>query len=119
MSLLAERHTPHSLLRAVAPSDRSDLEREAELLVLRHQLKVLSRGLRRPAFHRRDRMLLAAASRILPKERWGALLVTPQTLLRWHRELIRRKWTYGRHTPGRPPAEPALKETRWSSHRPE
>ena len=47
------------LLRAVAPSDRSDLEREAELLVLRHQLKVLSRGVRRPPFRRRDRMLLA------------------------------------------------------------
>ena len=77
------------LLRAAAPSDRSDLEREAELLVLRHQVKVLSRGARRPPFRRRDRMLLAAASRILPRERWKAFVVTPRTLLRWHRELIR------------------------------
>jgi putative transposase len=94
-----------SLLRAVAPSDRSDLEREAELLVLRHQLKVLSRGLRRPAFRTRDRMLLAAASRILPRQRWRAFVVTPRSLLRWHRELIRRKWTYRRRSPGRPPLD--------------
>jgi len=55
------------LLHGLAPSNRSDLEREAELLVLRHQLKVLSRGVRRPLFCRRDRILLAAASRILPR----------------------------------------------------
>ena len=78
------------LLHALAPSDRSDLEREAELLVLRHQLKVLSRSVRRPAFRTRDRMLLAAASRILPRHRWRAFVVTPRTLLRWHRELVRR-----------------------------
>jgi hypothetical protein len=59
------------LLLALAPSARSDLERESELLVLRHQLKVLSRGVRRPPFRRGDRMLLAAVSRILSKERWN------------------------------------------------
>jgi hypothetical protein len=53
------------LLRAVAPSARADLEREIELLVLRHQVQVLSRGVRRPPLRTRDRMLLAAASRIL------------------------------------------------------
>jgi len=90
------------LLSAVAPSDRTDLEREAELLVLRHQLKVLSRSGRRPPFRRRDRMLLAAASRLLPRDRWKAFVVTPRTLLRWHRELVRRKWTYRRRGPGRP-----------------
>jgi hypothetical protein len=58
------------LLHALAPSDRSDLEREAELLVLRHQLKVLSSAVRPPPLHRRDRMVLAAASRFLPRERW-------------------------------------------------
>jgi hypothetical protein len=98
-----------SLLRVLAPSDRSDLEREAELLVLRHQLKVLSRGFRRPAFRTRDRMLLAA-SRILPRQRWRAFIVTPRTLLRWHRELIRRKWTYGRRSPGRPTLDPETVE---------
>ncbi len=48
-------------------------------------------------------MLLAAASRILPRERWRAFVVTPRTLLRWHRELIRRKWTHRGRRPGRPP----------------
>lgn len=91
-----------SLLSALAPSDRSDLEREAELLVLRHQLKVLSRGVRRSPFRRRDRALPAAASRILPRERWNVFIVTPRTVLRWHRELVRRKWTYRRGWPGRP-----------------
>ena len=47
------------LLRELARSDRMDLEREVELLVLRHQLKVLQRGVRRPPFRKRDRMLLA------------------------------------------------------------
>lgn len=76
------------LLQALAPSGRSDFEREVEVLVLRHQLKVLSRGSRRPPFRRRDRILLAAASRILPRERWKAFIVTPRTLLRWHQELV-------------------------------
>ncbi len=64
------------LLHALTSSDRSDLEREAELLVLRHQLNVLSRGVRRPPFRRRDRILLAEASRILLKERWMAFIVS-------------------------------------------
>jgi transposase len=55
-------------------------------------------------------MLLAAASRILPMERWRAFVVSPQTLLRWHRELIRRKWTYRRRSPGRPPLDPETVE---------
>jgi putative transposase len=55
-------------------------------------------------------MLLAAASRILPRQRWTAFVVTPQTLLRWHRELIRRKWTYRRRSPGRPPLDPETVE---------
>ncbi|MGH2659029.1 MAG: integrase core domain-containing protein [Actinomycetota bacterium] len=63
---------------------------------------MLSRGVRKGPFRRRDRMLLAAASRVLPRDRWKAFLVTPRTLLRWHRELVRRKWTYHRRGPGRP-----------------
>jgi hypothetical protein len=55
-------------------------------------------------------MLLAAASRILPTERWRAFVVTPQTLLRWHQELICRKWTYRRRSPGRPPLDPEAVE---------
>jgi putative transposase len=90
------------LLQAVVRSGHGDLERELELLVLRHQLKVLSRGARRPPFRRRDRVLLAAASRRLPRDRWKAFVVTPRTLLRWHQELVRRKWTYQQRGPGRP-----------------
>jgi putative transposase len=51
-------------------------------------------------------VLLAAAGRVLPRQRWASFLVTPQTLLRWHRTLVRRKWTYGRErTRGRPPID--------------
>jgi hypothetical protein len=71
-------------------------------MVLRHQVQVLSRGGRRPPLRTRDRMLLAAASRTLPRHRWRAFIVAPRTLLRWHRELVRRKWTYHRRGPGRP-----------------
>jgi putative transposase len=69
-------------LQALARPGRVDFEREVELLVLRHQLKVISRNARRPPFRRRDRMLLAAASRILSKGRWKSFVVTPGTLLR-------------------------------------
>ena len=93
------------LLRALTPSGRDDLARDVELLVLRHQVKVLNRQVHRPSLLRRDRMLLAAASRLLPRDRWKAFLVSPPTLLRWHRELVRRKWTY-RHR--RPPGRPGL-----------
>src|SRR5664280_118360 len=91
------------LLRALAPCGDGDLARDVEVLVLRHQLRVLKRQRPRPALRRGDRVLLAAASRMLPRERWSTFLVSPQTLLRWHRELVRRKWTYRRGPrPGRP-----------------
>jgi putative transposase len=52
-------------------------------------------------------MLLAAASRLLRRERWSVFVVSPQTLVRWHRELVARKWTFRRRSPGRPPLDPA------------
>jgi hypothetical protein len=59
---------------------------------------------------RLDRLILAAASRSIPRERWSLFLVRPQTLLRWHRELIRRNWTYKRKgRPGRPPIDPEVR----------
>ncbi len=92
------------LLRLLAPSDRLDRSTEVELLVLRHELKVLRRQVGRPAYRRRDPPLLTAASRVLPRGSWTAFMLTPQTLLRWHRELVRRKWTYRRRSrSGRPP----------------
>ena len=75
---------------------------EVENAVLRHQLSVLRRSVKRPELRRRDRVVLAAASGLLPRERWSAFLVSPQTLLRWQRELVRRKWTYQRRPAGRP-----------------
>jgi len=82
--------------------ERDDLAREIEILVLRHQLRVLGRGRRLP-LRRRDRLLLAAASGLLGRDRWCSFPVSPQTLLRWHRELVRRKWTYRRRRrAGRP-----------------
>jgi len=64
------------------------------VLVLRHELAVLRRQIKRPRWRRRDKLFLAAMSRMLPRERWAAFMVTPVTLLRWHRELVRRKWTH-------------------------
>src|SRR4029453_4440265 len=71
---------------------------ELENGVLRHQVKVL----RRSVLRERDKAFLAAASRALSRDRWASFIVTPQTLLRWHRELVRRKWTHGRAGSGRP-----------------
>lgn len=69
-------------------------------------LMVLRRQVRRPAYRRRDRVLLTACSQLLPRASWRAFLVTPQTLLRWHREMVRRKWTYRRRgVAGRPPID--------------
>jgi hypothetical protein len=91
--------------------DRDDVARDLEILVLRHQLRVLQRTAGRPQLRTVDRVLLAAASRAIPRDRWVAFLVTPATLLRWHRELVRRKWTYRRTgRPGRPPIDAAIRE---------
>jgi transposase InsO family protein len=83
---------------------------EVENAVLRHQLRVLRRAVKRPPLEWRDRLLLAAASRLLPRDRWTVFLVVPQTLLRWHRELVRRKWSYRHRSPGRPPLDPAVRD---------
>jgi putative transposase len=93
-----------------AAGGSSTAELEVENLVLRHQLAVLRRSVKRPPFRRRDRVLLAAASRPLPRKRWGVFVVSPKTLVRWHRELVRRKWSYRHRRLGRPPLDPAVRE---------
>jgi putative transposase len=64
----------------------------------------------RPKLRRRDRMFLAAAARLLPKERWSCFIITPATLLGWHRQLVKRKWTYRRTRTGRPPLDPEIRQ---------
>jgi hypothetical protein len=71
--------------------------------VLRHELQVLRRQVARPRVRRGDRALLAAFALVLPRERRRSFLVQPATLLRWHRELVGRRWTYEGRAPGRPP----------------
>jgi putative transposase len=71
--------------------------KDVEIAVLRHQLMVLRRQVARPRYAPTDRMVLAVLARWLPPERWSVFLVTPATLLRWHRDLVVRRWTY-RHT---------------------
>jgi putative transposase len=97
------------LTRLLALPHADDASKDLEILVLQHQLRVLRRTTGRPRFTTLDRVLLATTSRLLPRDRWTSLLVTPQTLLRWHRELVRRKWTSrtGRK-PGRPPIDPEI-----------
>jgi hypothetical protein len=97
-------------LLGFVPSGEEGREREVEILVLGHQLEVLSRKAGRPNLRRADRALLAAASRLLPRERWASFLVRPATILRWHRELVRRKWTFRRKPLGRPPISPQVRE---------
>jgi putative transposase len=67
-----------------------------EIAVLRHQLAVLHRQVSRPRYTPADRVVLAALAKLLPRERWVVFLVKPSTLLRWHRELVARRWTYPR-----------------------
>jgi putative transposase len=97
-----------AIFRLAPAGNQRDLE--IEILVLRHQVKVLKRKAGRPKLRRRDRLFLAAAAGLLPKERWSCFLVTPATLLAWHRQLVKRKWAQRRTKSGRPPHEPKICE---------
>jgi transposase InsO family protein len=89
---------------------RSSDFKELEIVVLRHELAVLRRQASRPALRPADRAFLAAASRLLPRARWHAFFVTPETLLAWHRRLVARRWTYPGRRPGRPKVSPEVRE---------
>jgi putative transposase len=87
---------------------RSREFKELEIIVLRHELAVLRRQVVRPRLEDADRVFLAGASRLL--RRGPAFFVRPDTLLHWHRELVRRRWTYAGRRPGRPAVTDELRE---------
>jgi putative transposase len=90
------------VLQLAALRLRSNEFKELEIVVLRHELAVLRRQVARPELMPANRVFLAAASRLLPRANWRSFIVTPTTLLRWHRRLVARRWTYPGRV-GRPP----------------
>jgi hypothetical protein len=97
------------VLQLAALRFRSEEFKELEIVVLRHELAVLQRQVARLELRPADRVFLAAASRLLPRTSWRSFVVTPTTLLRWHRRLAARRWTYPGRV-GRPPIHDELRE---------
>ena len=90
---------------------RSNRAKDAEILILRHQIAVLRRQVKTPRLSWADRAVLAALARLLSSAqlRQLRLIISPRTLLRWHADLIRRRWTCPRHRPGRPHTAHAIR----------
>ena len=88
---------------------RSDAAKDVEILMLRHEVAVLRRTNARPTLTWRDRAMLSALGRLLPTPLRQLRLVSPRTLLRWHAQLIARRWTYPRRRPGRPSIPPPIR----------
>jgi transposase InsO family protein len=88
---------------------RSNESKDLDIVVLRHELGILRRKTRRPAMVWTDRLCLAAASRLLSRAHWQAFIVTPATLLRWHRRLVAKRG-HMRAEPGRPPIRRDIRE---------
>ena len=88
---------------------RSDTSKDVEILVLRHEVAVLRRQVARPKPYWADRAVMAALARLLPKRLCLHRIVTPGTLLTWHRRIVKNKWTYPNAT-GRPPVQEEIRE---------
>jgi len=88
---------------------RSDVAKEVEILTLRHEVAVLRRTNARPKLNWLDRAVLSALNRLLPTPLRPLRLVSPRTLLRWHAQLVARRWTYPHRSPGRPPTAPPIR----------
>ena len=86
---------------------KSDAAKDVEILVLRHEVAVLRRGVARPELSWTDRALFASLVRLLPRGLRAHRLVSPTTLVAWHRRLVATKWAQP-HPPGRPPTSPEL-----------
>jgi len=97
------------LLELIVLICRCEEAKELEILVLRHQVAVLRRQVSRPELGPADRALLAAFSHAMPRRRWRVFFVRPDTLLRWHRRLVARRWTYPAR-PGRPRKRKEIRE---------
>jgi putative transposase len=89
---------------------RSDTAKDAEILVLRHEVAVLRRSNQRPTLTWIDRAFLSALARLLPTQLRQLRLVSPRTLLRWHAQLVARRWTYRQRTPGRPAVSQSVRD---------
>jgi putative transposase len=89
---------------------RSSEFKELEIVVLRHELAVLCRQRACPRLEERDRVFLAAASRVLSRASRPSFFVRPDTLLGWHRQLVRRRWTYAGRAPGRPAVSKEIRD---------
>jgi putative transposase len=98
------------LLELVVLGRRSEADKDLEIVVLRHELAVLRRQVKRPMYRASDRAFLAAPSRALSRKRWGVFLVRPETLLEWHRRFVARKWSKPHRRPGRPGLDPGVRE---------
>src|SRR4030095_483594 len=97
------------ILQMLTQLARDGGAKDVELLVLRHQVAVVRRQVHRADPAHADGVVRAARSRLLPRQRWAAFFVTSATLLRWHRQLIARHWTYPHARPGRPSIDRELR----------
>ena len=98
------------MLQLVLLRPRSEEFKELEIVVLRHELAVLRRQVARPRLDEGDRMFLAAASRLLTGASRSSFFIRPETLLGWHRRLVRSRWTYTHRRPGRPAVTRELRD---------